>query len=110
MPPAPRQVGITVAVEHGTALITLAGEFDRTTALDLAAGLDDAMARHPDQVVYDLSAVTYLDTATAHTLIMASEYRPHGRSPVLRHPSSLVLRLLRVTGLDRHCQIEPLWP
>jgi anti-anti-sigma factor len=92
--------------DDATALVTLAGQLDRTTAAELSALLQPVLARQPQLMIYDMAQVSYIDDAAARALICAAEHSAHGQRPVLMHPPPIVLRLLEVTGLDTQCVIE----
>jgi anti-sigma B factor antagonist len=87
--------------------VAVAGEVDIDTAprlrLALAAALQEA-----SQVVVDLGAVTFLDSAGLSTLI-ATHQRAEatGVSLRLRRVPPMVLRLLALTGMDSLLVITP---
>jgi anti-sigma B factor antagonist len=87
--------------------VAVAGEVDIDTAprlrLALAAALQEA-----SQVVVDLGAVTFLDSAGLSTLI-ATHQRAEatGVSLRLQRVPPMVLRLLALTGMDSLLLITP---
>jgi anti-anti-sigma factor len=108
VPPDEPAFQLTVSFpDDATAFVTLAGQLDRTTAIELSAQLQPVLARQPQLVIYDIAQVSYIDDAAARTLIYSADRSPGGQRPVLRRPPPIVLRLLEVTGLDTQCVIEP---
>ena len=91
--------------------ITVEGEVDCSTAPQLAACLDSALTSGSAEVVVDLTAVTFLDSAGLHTLVSA-----HGRATGLGIPlrvrvaTRAVLRPIQVTGLEHVLSIEQVEP
>ncbi|MCF6737261.1 STAS domain-containing protein [Blastococcus sp. KM273129] len=98
LPSAP----LALEVTGTTALprLVLAGEVDCTSAPRVGAALDEVLAAAPQDVVVDLTAVTFLDSAGLCTL--ASAHRKAlaagGRLRVLA-ATRAVVRPLQITGL-----------
>ncbi|MDP5183541.1 STAS domain-containing protein [Blastococcus sp. BMG 814] len=80
--------------------LTVAGEVDCTSAPQVAAVLDELVAAAPQEVLVDLTAVTFLDSAGLCTL--AAGHRKAlaggGRLRVLA-ATRAVIRPLQITGL-----------
>ncbi len=94
--------------EGGDALLALAGELDlgHVEALWRAAG--DALDGQATRLVIDVSAVTFIDSSILGALIRISRSADErSKGFVLRRPAPLVLRLLRITGLEERFEIEP---
>lgn len=85
-------------------IVHMTGEVDLITGAEFQASLNlaCAKARPPDQVVADLSEVTFLGSSGLATLIDVDRQCRDQRTP-LRVVASTpgVLRPLEVTGLDR---------
>jgi anti-sigma B factor antagonist len=93
--------------EDGAPLITLAGEVDLSHADALLRTALRALDTS-DRLVVDTSQVTFLDSAILGALVRvhrAAEER--GATFSLVRPSKVVLRLLRLTGLDERLHVEP---
>jgi anti-anti-sigma factor len=87
--------------------VAVAGEVDIDTAPRLRLALAEAL-QEANQVVVDLGAVTFLDSAGLSTLI-ATHQRAEaaGTTFRLRRVPPLVLRLLALTGMDSVLVIMP---
>ncbi len=79
-------------------ILALRGEVDLDSVEPLRLALDGAGRQGETPVVLDLSAVQFADTAMINALLRA---RPRlGNRLRIAAPSALVMRLLRVLGLD----------
>lgn len=59
-------------------------------------------------VVLDMSAVEYIDSMSLRLIVQTQRrLTEEGGGLVLRNPSHIVMRLLEITGLDRHFFVEP---
>ena len=74
----------------------------------LAAQLALAVRDKPGRLVFDLSGTRFMDCGSARLIAAAGQWLPGGARPVIRHPRPGVRRVLELTGLDAHCEIEPL--
>ena len=87
--------------------VSVAGEVDCSTAPRLAACLDATLASGPDELVVDLTEVTFLDSAGLHALVTA-----HAQAGRLGVPMRVlvatraVLRPIQVTGLEHVLGVE----
>jgi anti-anti-sigma factor len=108
MPSGPQ--GQFLAVEWdmttGTAVVVLAGELDIASTPWLSGQLAQILARKPQQLVFDMARVGFLDCAAARLIAGPGRSLPEGRRPVIRRPSPAVRRILELTGLDAHCEVE----
>lgn len=93
---------------EATVVFRLDGELDAATAPGLSRALTSALDQRPARLALDLRAITFLDSSGTRVLIAAAR-RAHneGCSLVVRSPSRPVLRMLRLTGLDRVLTVEP---
>ena len=93
--------------EDGEALLVLSGDVDLSSVgavWDVAAG---ALAGHPQRLVVDMSAVTFLNSSVLGTLIrVQAAASEQGIDVVLRRPTPIVQRLLRLSGLEAVLTIE----
>jgi len=98
--------GVRIACEGDRAVVVVAGDVDPATA----GWFEDAVDRGfllAEQVVIDLSGVTFMDSTGVGALVRA--LRQDGRtreSLVLRAPSGQVRRLLEITSLDQVLTVE----
>lgn len=92
---------------HATATVTtvvIRGDLDLSSTPALAARLAPVLASGPRRLVFDLAQAGFIDCAAARLITGTSRALP-GR-PVIRAPGPLVRRVLELTGLDSHCEIE----
>jgi anti-anti-sigma factor len=109
-PAGPAQGGrVTIEVETrpGVATIVVKGELDLVTMPYLAAQLALAVRDRPGRLVFDLSGTHFMDCGSARLIASAGQRLPGGGRPVIRRPGPGVRRVLELTGLDAHCEIEP---
>ncbi len=100
-------LGIEVTVSAGTATVVLRGELDPATRPVLARRLGQVLADGPQQLVLDLSGVTFIDCASARLITGAGRHLPTGTRPVIRFPSLVARRVLTLTGLVDHLEMRP---
>jgi anti-anti-sigma factor len=108
MPGLDRRVTIEVEARHGTTTIVVNGELDLATMPLLAAKLAMAAWDRPRRLVFDLSGTRFMDCGSARMITTARQWLPDDGRPVIRRPRPGVRRVLELTGLDAHCEIEPL--
>jgi anti-anti-sigma factor len=109
-PAGPAQGGrVTIEVETGPGVITIVvkGELDLVTMPYLAARLALAIRDLPGRLVFDLGGTHFMDCGSARLIAGAGQRLPGGGRPVIRRPGPGVRRVLELTGLDAHCEIEP---
>jgi anti-anti-sigma factor len=109
-PARPAQEGrVTIEVETGPGVTTIVvkGELDLVTMPYLATRLTLALRDRPGRLVFDLSETHFMDCGSARLIVGAGQRLPGGGRPVIRRPGSGVRRVLELTGLDAHCEIEP---
>ena len=100
---------VTIGVETGpgVTMIVVKGELDLVTMPCLAAQLARALRDRPGRLVFDLSGTQFMDCGSARLIADAGQRLPGGGRPVVRRPAPSVRRVLELTGLDAHCEIEP---
>ena len=71
-------------------------------------GVDDQLAgdARPRRLVLEMSGVDFIDCAAARLIASTGRFLPEGRRPVIRHPSPVLRRLLELTGLAAHCEVD----
>jgi anti-anti-sigma factor len=83
-------------------VITISGELDLATSVDLLESIVEVARSSPSQVVVDLTDVTFMDSAALDAIDTA-----HSRVPdcqiVLRSPSSWIRKLLVLTHMESVC-------
>lgn len=95
-PPPPR-----VCREAGRVVVWLQGEQDLFTAPSLHAVLAGEISAGSDDLVVDLSAVTFIDGSTLGVLARdRDELRGRDRCLTIRAPSRCAQRVLGACGMD----------
>jgi anti-anti-sigma factor len=102
------RVTIEVETRPGTTTIVIKGELDLVTMPFLAARLALATRDRPGRLVFDLGGTQFMDCGSARLIAEAGARLPGGGRSVIRRPGPGVRRILELTGLDAHCEIEPL--
>ena len=104
--PAKPPVTVEADIKLGTATVVVCGELDLVTASFLGQHLAPILAVKPEYLVFDLGRVSFIDCAAARLITSTDRSLPAGRRPVIRPSSAAVRRVLRLTGLDAHCELE----
>ena len=106
--PAPGgRVTIKVETRQGVTTVVVNGELDLVTRPYLTAQLALATRDRPGRIVFDLGGTLFMDCGSARLIVDAGRWLPDGGRPVIRRPGPGVRRILELTGLDAHCEIEP---
>jgi anti-sigma B factor antagonist len=106
--PSPTDSHIALRVTHEGAcvVVTLAGELDPHSAPSLRSTVD-GLGADTRELVLDLAAITFIDSSGLREIIHANEaLASRGGRLVLRRPSSTTVRLLEISGLTEHLQID----
>jgi anti-sigma B factor antagonist len=87
----------------GAPVIGIGGEVDLSNAATLQSKVDELVGSDVDRVVLDLSALTFIDSSGIAVLV-----RLHNRVGAVdvRHPTAVVRRILKVTGLQQVFGLE----
>ena len=97
---AQSQLSVTAKREGTTLRLSLSGEFARAAAGRVERVLEDALRLPTKRIVFDLSAVSFLDLAALRTLLSADERaRDHGRELTVVRPSGAARRVFTLTRL-----------
>ncbi len=98
---------IVASRDGDTATFTLSGELDPHTAPMLADELDEAINGGAATVVLHLAELSFIDSSGLRVVISAHrQLDEKGGRLVLRSPSDTVRRLLEITGLLDHIEID----
>jgi anti-sigma B factor antagonist len=90
----------------GTVTVALSGELDLVTSSFLGQHLARLLGKRPQRLVFDMAQIDFIDCATARLIVTTGRSLPGGQRPVIRSPSAAVRRILKLTGLDAHCEVE----
>jgi anti-anti-sigma factor len=81
----------------GAPLIALQGELDIASAESLRRAVEEVVAEGPKRLVFDLSDLTFMDSSGIAVMVFAAN---NIAQIELRHPSSIVRRVVEATGLS----------
>jgi anti-anti-sigma factor len=104
----PRRVTVEVAASPAAVTIVIRGELDLVTLPVLAGQLALVSRDKPERLVFDLAGTSFMDCGSARLIAGSGSWLRDGGRPVIRHPGPGVRRILELTGLDAHCDIEVL--
>ena len=100
------RVAIEVVAGPGTTTVFISGELDLVTMPFVSEQLTLVLETRPERLVLDLTRTRFLDCGSARMIVATGRSLPAGQLPVIRRPSPSVRRILELTGLDAHCEIE----
>ena len=96
---------LAVVADHRV-VVHLQGELDMATADHLRQVLDATMTDDTADVVIDLADLTFIDSTGIRVLLSASRRaRRQNCSFAMRQPSRVVLKTLRLTGVDEQLNV-----
>jgi anti-sigma B factor antagonist len=87
----------------GGGLVTLAGEIDLTTILDVRKALEAAAVAGEGVVVVEMSGVTFIDSSGLNELVRPTH---DGHVVIIRGATSFARHLFEITGLDVVLKVE----
>ena len=86
----------------GSVSLRLTGEIDVSNADQVEAALKEATREGPEELLLDLRAVTFLDTAGLRLILLAHRWQKragHALRLLLGEPESAARRVLEISGL-----------
>ena len=97
------QLGLTSRTdEDGFQIVSMTGELDIATAEQAYSYISDVIDGLPAPVTVDLSGLTFCDASGIGALVrIARHARQTGRQVMLTSVRPSVLKIMRITGLDR---------
>ncbi len=105
-----RRTGFNVqeVVGGDSVVLHLQGELDMATAAHLRHALDQALTGDASGLVLDLTDLTFVDSTGINLFLSASrQAEDRDRSFALRHPSRMVRKSLRLSGVARQLKVGP---
>jgi anti-anti-sigma factor len=87
----------------GVPIITLTGEIDVSNVDSLRATIEPAVETAPERIVFDLTALEFMDSSGVALLLHAAT---RAGSVHLRQPSNIVRRIIEITGLTDVLHID----
>jgi anti-anti-sigma factor len=108
-PPAAPGDGAVVTVTRGSdasgaVVLALSGELDLASVTTLQTELDDVVADRPAAVVFDLSALRFMDSSGIAALLGCAAQVPRVQ---VRNPSNTVRRVIELSGLATTLPMTP---
>ena len=104
MSDAGEEFGVDASIgADGVALVVLRGELDFGTAPIADASIVALLDTRPERLVFDLTAVTFLDSSGIAVLVRSTQ---QANTVAIRNPSTIVRRVIEYTGLDETLRIE----
>ncbi len=88
----------------GALLVTLHGELDMASIPGVEAQIEAFIEDWPHRVVFDMAAVTFMDSSGIAMLLRAAG---RVKSISVRNPTQVVRRIIECTGLANMLLIEP---
>jgi anti-anti-sigma factor len=103
-----QNLSIEVAVNDREAVLVVGGELDPHTAVELGEALDRLLEQDDlERVVLDVAAVGFIDSSGLRAILSANDaLDTRGARLTLRSPSDAVRRLLEITDLLSHLDVE----
>ena len=86
--------------ENGAATVAVRGEIDFGTVGVFSARLADVVGRIPEQLVIDLTGVSFLDSSGLHAFVRVRKDLPEHCPVILRAPQHHVRQVFEITGLS----------
>jgi anti-anti-sigma factor len=90
----------------GMVTVVISGELDLATVPSLSQQLARILDQRPQRLVFHMGQVGFIDCAAARLIASTGRCLPAGRRPVIRSPTTAVRRVLKLTGLDAHFEVE----
>jgi anti-sigma B factor antagonist len=88
----------------GARVVSVSGELDSSNAASLESTVASVATEHTERLVFDLSALSFMDSAGIAVLVGATG---KVKSVQLREPSQPVRRVIELTGLSGVLPLEP---
>lgn len=101
--PAPPELTVTRSSENGVPVLAVTGELDMSNADALRAAVASSGAESSGRLIFDLSALSFMDSAGIAVLLEAAE---RIGSVSLRSPARAVWRVIELTGLTQVLPLE----
>jgi anti-anti-sigma factor len=90
--------------EPGTTVVFIEGELDLSSVSAIEIEIEKFMDPTPARIVFELSAVTFMDSSGIAMLLRIAE---RVSTVAIRKPSSSVRLIMGATGLTEILEVEP---
>lgn len=88
-------------------VICVSGDLDAHTAPRLDEAVGELIRSGSTRIVLQMDEVGFVDSSGLRSMIRARDEGGDTRAVVIRAPSVATLRLLEITGMTEHFEIEP---
>jgi anti-sigma B factor antagonist len=95
---------VTEPDDPGAVVVRVSGDLDIAAADEGRAVVEQALARAPQQLIFDLSDLRFMDSSGIAVLVAAAQ---KVRTVIVRNPSTTIRRLLTIAGLDEVFTVTP---
>ena len=90
--------------DSGAAVIRLSGELDTSQIEHVSRTLEPLLARKPERVVFDMAALSFMDSSGIALLIQTKRQVPELE---IRNAGSPITRVIEATGLGPEFGLAP---
>jgi anti-sigma B factor antagonist len=95
-------VSLAVSAVGPRTVVAASGDLDLSTQAALRQALHELIEQGTTDIIVDLTGATFIDSTVLGVLIGAqNRLRPLGSALVLVSPHERILKIFRLTGLDR---------
>ena len=99
--------GLEAHEEDGALVLRLTGDLDVTNAEQVRSAIDAAVSSQTERLIFDLEDLQFMDSSGLAMLVSMTQKVHEVR---VRNPSSIVRRLIELTGLADALHVTPLQP
>ncbi len=93
--------------EDGVLVLRLSGELDVTNAKQVRSAVDAVLTSETERLIFDLEGLQFMDSSGIAMLVSVAH---KVREVQVRNPSSIVRRLMELTGLTDTLHVTPSGP
>ena len=97
--------GLEAHGEDGALVLRLTGDLDVTNAEQVRSAIDAAVNSQTERLIFDLEGLRFMDSSGIAMLVSMTQKVQEVR---VRNPSSIVRRLIELTGLADAWHVTPL--
>ena len=94
----------TMSDEVGECVLRVSGEVDLSNVALFREAIESCVSSSPPRLVLDVGDLTFMDSSGLAVLLRAATRLD---SVVLRHPCSIIRRLIETTGVSTILTMEP---
>jgi len=99
--------GLEAREEDGVLVLRLSGELDVTNAEQVRSAVDAVLSSETERLIFDLEGLRFMDSSGIAMLVSVAH---KVREVQVRNPSTIVRRLIELTGLADALHVTPSGP